>query len=643
MLPISTSTAVPARPPRLPTATPGWFSQVTAGQGLPTIMSPDWANDVQDELINAAASAGLQPSGQPNQLAQALQIIGGAFAVDTGQVNALVVTLNPVPLSIAALLGSILRIEVANTNSGPATININGLGAIQVFRPGGTPLIKGDIQAGLTIAGVITTITLNGAQTIVMQLLQIIAPGTYGVDLGTGGVNALIVTLTPTMPAYIPGNALRIVPAITNTGPATIAINGLPPVPILRSNGTALSASDMAAGIGQMAMINPAGTAVQLLAPSPSMYAAPAPFGGALTPIAGATHTYVAADATKAIVRSNGGAAMIDLLPGATAGALANGWSGTIINGDATALLAVQVGPGSTITGAAIVNNMLVLGPGQMAIIASTGTNYQAWGWTGRAKLTANTTIFVSPSATGNDATGTGLTASSAYATLSHAYNWAQSALDLGGFTLIISALAGTFAAGLTATGPIVGQTSPVIIQGAASASTIISTVGGAPIIAFNGAVIQPSSMTLTASGAGSACISSQGSGSVVTLGTGLVFGTASQAHIQAVNLGQVLLTNSYTITGNASTHWFVENFAAINNGNVPITVTLTGTPAFSNAFALAAAMGLINPSSIVTFVGSATTTTIRYNTSGGGQIATSLSGSSYLPGGTAGIGTGYS
>jgi hypothetical protein len=195
----------------------------------------------------------------------------------------------------------------------------------------------------------------------------------------------------------------------------------------------------------------------------------------------------------------------------------------------------------------------------------------------------------------------------------------------------------------LTATGPIVGQTSPVIIQGAGSATTTISTVGGAPIIAFNGAVLQPSAITLTATGSGSACISSQGSGSVVTLGIGLVFGTASQAHIQAVNLGQVLLTNSYTITGNASAHWFVENFAAINNGNVPITVTLAGTPAFSNAFALAAAMGLINPSSIVTFVGSATTTTIRYNTSGGGQIATSLSGSSYLPGGTAGIGTGYS
>ena len=105
-------------------------------------------------------------------------------------------------------------------------------------------------------------------------------------------------------------------------------------------------------------------------------------------------------------------------------------------------------------------------------------------------------------------------------------------------------------------------------------------------------------------------------------------------------NNGAVVLANGYTVTGGANYHWFANNAGVINNGNTPITVTLTGTPAFTGAFAGASALGLINPSSFITFSGSATGQ--RYITGSNGTVNTNGSGASYLPGSSAGSGSGY-
>jgi hypothetical protein len=627
------------------------------GQAATLIEAYAW-NAVQDEIVNAEIDAGLTQAGPTwNQLSQSILIRAGGYALDTGTVNAVAITLKPNaslpagtawPASAAVLMGAQIRFKIGVTNTGPATITINAAPPIPIVRPGGVPLSNGDMPVGVTLAGTITTATIAGVVVTVLQLLDWVTPGTYAADIGPGApptpvVNALFALVSPPMAAYPPGAPLRIVPALTNTGASTIAISGLPPIPIRRSDGTPVAAGDLPGTIAQMAMINAAGSSVQLLAPSPSQYAAsaPAPFGGALNPIAGAAHMYVAGDATKATQRSNAGAAMIDLLPGATAGALPAGWSGTIINTDATALLAVQVGAGSTMRGPSASNGTLIIGPGQMAIVACDGVNYQSWGWTGRAKLTANTTIFVST--TGSDTSNTGITAGSAFATGSHAYSWAQNFLDLSEFTLTISFAAGTFTAGVVCAGIIVGQNSNVILNGAGTASTTISTSASAAVSVVNGAMVMPQNMSLTASGAGSACIAAGGSGSggmsTIFVGPGLSFGAAALAHMVVAQGGIIMLSSSYTITAGASAHWFAQNGGAINNGNTGIIVTLTGTPAFSVAFAVCSS-SLVNPSNAVTFVGSATGA--KYSIIYGGNINTAGSGVSYLPGSLAGSGTGY-
>jgi hypothetical protein len=68
------------------------------------------------------------------------------YAADSGAVNALVVTLAPVPPAYAA--GMTLRIKAVNSNTGATTLNVNGLGAKSVVRRDGSALLDSDIIFG---------------------------------------------------------------------------------------------------------------------------------------------------------------------------------------------------------------------------------------------------------------------------------------------------------------------------------------------------------------------------------------------------------------------------------------------------------------------------------------------------------------
>lgn len=63
----------------------------------------------------------------------------------SGTANALTASLTPVPSSIAA--GMTIRLKIANTNTGPATLNVNGLGAVAIINNAGSPLAYGDLPA----------------------------------------------------------------------------------------------------------------------------------------------------------------------------------------------------------------------------------------------------------------------------------------------------------------------------------------------------------------------------------------------------------------------------------------------------------------------------------------------------------------
>lgn len=119
---------------------------------------------------------------------------------------------------------------------------------------------------------------------------------------------------------------------------------------------------------------------------------------------------------------------------------------------------------------------------------------------------------------------------------------------------------------------------------------------------------------------------------------TNLVFGAATNYQVYA-NGGQIILFNNYTINGGAAVHLLADSGGQISATS--LTITLTGTPAFSISYANAGAVGSSILGYSCTFSGSATGS--RYIVQQGALINSNGGGTSYFPGNAAGIGTNFS
>lgn len=67
------------------------------------------------------------------------------YAVDSGTVNVLAVSLTSAPTIVA---GSLVVVKVANTNTGAATIAVNGAAAVAITKEGSTALSGGEMHSG---------------------------------------------------------------------------------------------------------------------------------------------------------------------------------------------------------------------------------------------------------------------------------------------------------------------------------------------------------------------------------------------------------------------------------------------------------------------------------------------------------------
>lgn len=255
---------------------------------------------------------------------------------------------------------------------------------------------------------------------------------------------------------------------------------------------------------------------------------------------------------------------------------------------------------------------------------------------TTREKLTANRTYYVRTDGSDSN-TGLANTSGGAFLTVQKAVDVATT-LDLNGYTLTIQIADGTYT-GATTLKNVVGfaGAGSLVIKGNNStpANVLISTTSVGCFTANGTNVVWDILDLKMQTTTGGACLQAQ-SGGAIRYGN-VNFGACANVHIGAFENGSVVCIANYAISGGALTHFYGSYMGLVRATSRSITIT--GTPAFSLAFAFSDLSGLV-AADAMTFSGSATGP--RYYVATGGQVATGGGGTSYLPGNAAGTGTNF-
>lgn len=153
------------------------------------------------------------------------------FAVDSGTVNALVATVS----SFSYAIGKTIVVQAINTNTGPATLNVNNLGAIPIVSPAGTALSGGELGQYEYLTFVYSVAGESNAFLYAASPY----PYLYAVD-SSESFDAVIADPSPAVPAYISGLKISVLIGNTNTGgaAATLNVSGLGALDINGTNGT---------------------------------------------------------------------------------------------------------------------------------------------------------------------------------------------------------------------------------------------------------------------------------------------------------------------------------------------------------------------------------------------------------------------
>jgi hypothetical protein len=197
------------------------------------------------EIVAAIQYSNFVPSdGDLMQLLKAIRSQYLNFAIDTGAANAMVVALTPALDAYSA--GTPLHVLVAHNNTGPATIQVSGLGVRAVKRPDGSDLQTDDLVAGM-IANLVDTGSVYQLQNAVQGTSGESSTFTVGIPYAgdTGAVNNIVAVYSPALTAITEGQFLAVKVANTNTGAVTFKPNALPALPLNRQDGQALQANDI--------------------------------------------------------------------------------------------------------------------------------------------------------------------------------------------------------------------------------------------------------------------------------------------------------------------------------------------------------------------------------------------------------------
>lgn len=165
--------------------------------------------------------------------------------VATGALNTFAVTLSDFPAAYA--LGQRVAVQANLTNTGAATLNVNGLGAKAIVQQSGAAL-----ASGMLMAGQVFDVIYDGTR---FQLLSGASAGTAFVyAVSASGSDTYAVTLSPAPSALTDGLLVWLKVDVGNTGAATLNVNGLGAKAIKKGVSRDLDSGDLVAG-QQVALI----------------------------------------------------------------------------------------------------------------------------------------------------------------------------------------------------------------------------------------------------------------------------------------------------------------------------------------------------------------------------------------------------
>lgn len=205
--------------------------------------------------VQAGANVTVDVTSPANPIVNAY-IRSMSMPVATGTANAVVVT-NAVPIPSLGN-GDIQFFIPSANNTNATTFSVDGTTAEPVFANGAA------LVANMIVAGAAAGVIYNNAHT----RWDLINPATIKIvstPTATGTANALIITNTNAIPAFVNGVFQAVIPAAPNTGPATANADGLG-VKNIFVNGAALIGGEMQTGVPaelladgtQWNLINPA-------------------------------------------------------------------------------------------------------------------------------------------------------------------------------------------------------------------------------------------------------------------------------------------------------------------------------------------------------------------------------------------------
>ena len=252
-----------------------------------------------------------------------------------------------------------------------------------------------------------------------------------------------------------------------------------------------------------------------------------------------------------------------------------------------------------------------------------------------REKLASSRTYYVrTDGSDSND--GLANTAAGAFLTIQKAID-TVAGLDINSNSVTIQVAAGTYAETVTVSGPWVGGNSVTLLGDATTPSNVqISPASGSCVTMTGYSMMNISGFKLVST-TGSALNIVRFSHLAVT--GAMDFGACAAGHHFSIqSCSRITVGANYNITGSAVSHIASQEHAVwLGSG---LTVTLTGTPAFSIGYAFCNGGSLIKKHGM-TFSGSATG--VRFVLQTNGTIDTNGGGATYFPGDSAGTGDGQS